>query len=71
MDGQSAMVTIGDSALTGWRRPVGRALAKPIADHSRFTQEQVEAAIGIAILAWAFYRLARPIVRTLRRQPKR
>ena len=70
MDGQSAMVRIGDSALTGWRRPVGRAVAKPIADHSRFTQEQVEAAIGIAILVWALYRLARPIAKTVRGGPR-
>lgn len=67
MDGQSPVVAIGDSALTGWRRPVGRALARPIADHSRFTREQIEAAIGIAILAWTIYRSARPIIGAVRR----
>jgi hypothetical protein len=67
MEAESTAIAVGTSALTGWRRPVGRAVARPIASHTRFTQEQVEAALGIAVLAWAVYRLAGPIVRGLNR----
>ena len=54
---------VGESNLTGLRGAAGRAIAKPVANHTRFTQEQVEAAIGLALLAYAVYRLARPISR--------
>lgn len=57
---------VGGSALTGWRGTAGRAIAKPVARHSRFSQEQVEAAIGLALIAYAVYRLARPLVRAAR-----
>ena len=56
----------GESALTGWRGAAGRAVAKPISRHTRFSQQQVEAAIGIALVAYAIYRLVRPIVRAAR-----
>ena len=45
-----------------------RAIAKPVAKRTRFTQEQVEAAIGFALLAYATYRLARPFIDALRRR---
>ena len=41
----------GEAALTGWRGAAGRAIAKPIARRTRFSQQQVEAAIGIALVA--------------------
>ena len=46
----NTMVNIGDAALTGWRGAAGRAIAKPVAKHSRFTQAQVEAFIGLGLL---------------------
>ncbi len=60
------MVTIGEAALTGWRGAAGRAIAKPVAKRTRFTQEQIEAALGFVLLAYATYRLARPLIAAIR-----
>ena len=60
------MVTLGEAALTGWRGAAGRAIAKPVAKRTRFTQEQVEAAVGFVLLAYATYRLARPLIAAIR-----
>jgi copper oxidase (laccase) domain-containing protein len=57
----------GEAALTGWRGAAGRAIAKPIAKRTRFSQQQIEAAIGIALVAYAIYRVIRPSIRTARR----
>lgn len=57
---------LGVSALTGWRGAAGRAIAKPIAKRTRFSQRQVEVAIGLALIAYAVYRVVRPMVRTAR-----
>jgi hypothetical protein len=57
---------IGEAALTGWRGAAGRAIARPVARHTRFSRRQVEAAIGLALLAYAIYRLARPLVSAAR-----
>lgn len=59
---------VGEAALTGWRGAAGRAIARPVARHSRFTERQVEAAIGLALIAYAVYRLARPLIRAARNQ---
>jgi hypothetical protein len=61
------MVDVGEAALTGWRGAAGRAIAKPVARHTRFTQAQVEAAIGLGLLVYAVYRIARPLVAAARR----
>ena len=58
----------GEAALTGWRGAAGRAIARPVARHSRFSERQVEAAIGLALIAYAVYRLARPLLRATRSQ---
>jgi hypothetical protein len=58
---------LGTSALTGWRGAAGRAIAKPIANRTRFSQQQVEVAIGLALVAYALYRVVRPMIRTARR----
>jgi hypothetical protein len=60
------LVTFGEAALTGWRGAAGRAIAKPIANRTRFTQEQVEAVIGIVLVVYAVYRVIRPMVRAAR-----
>jgi hypothetical protein len=57
---------VGEAALTGWRGVAGRAIAKPVARHSGFTERQVEAAIGLVLIAYAVYRLVRPLVRAAR-----
>lgn len=59
-------LAVGESALTGWRGRAARAVAKPVAGHSRFSEDEVKAAIGIALLVYAIYRLLRPIVGTIR-----
>jgi hypothetical protein len=56
----------GEAALTGWRGAAGRAIARPVARHSRFSERQVETAIGLALIAYAVYRLLRPLVRASR-----
>ena len=61
------VVEVGRSALTGWRGRVARPLARPIARRTGFSQEQVEAVIGLALLAYAAYRVLRPALRAARR----
>ncbi len=56
----------GEAALTGWRGAAGRAIARPVARHSRFSERQVETAIGLALIAYAVYRLLRPLIRASR-----
>jgi copper oxidase (laccase) domain-containing protein len=60
------LATFGEAALTGWRGAAGRAVAKPISRRTRFSQEQVEAAIGLALVAYAVYRVISPLIRTAR-----
>ena len=61
-----AVVTVGEAALTGWRGSVGRAIAKPIAKRTRFDIDQIEAVLGLLLLAYTVYRIARPLVRAAR-----
>jgi len=56
----------GGAALTGWRGAAGRAIARPVARHTRFSERQVQAAIGLALVAYAVYRLVRPLIRATR-----
>jgi hypothetical protein len=59
-------IAVGGSALTGWRDRAAGAVAKPVAGHSRLSEDEVKAIIGFALLAYALYRLLRPIVATIR-----
>lgn len=61
-----AVGALGRSALTGLPGKAGRSVARPIATRTGFTQEQVETAIGLAILAFGLYRVLRPAFRALR-----
>ena len=65
-NGRGTAIAVGEAALTGWRGRVGRAVAKPVARRTPFTVEQVEAAIGLAMIVYATYRLTRPLVAALR-----
>lgn len=58
---------VGESALTGWRGMLGRAVARPVARRTRFTEEQVRAAIGLVLVAWAVIQLSRTMARGVRR----
>ena len=60
------LATFGEATLTGWRGAAGRAIARPIADRTRFTREQVEALIGLMLVTYAVYRVVRPLVRAVR-----
>ena len=61
-----ALTAIGEAQMTGIRGKAGRAVARPIADRTRWSQEQIEAAIGLAIMLYGLYRLMRPAFRALR-----
>ncbi len=61
-----ALTALGESQLTGLRGKAGRAVAKPIASRTGFTQEQIEATIGLAIMLYGMYRLLRPAFRAVR-----
>ena len=65
---RGAVVTVGEAALTGWRGRLGRAVATPIARRTRFDVEQIEAALGLLLLAYTVYRLGRPLIDALRRR---
>lgn len=59
-------MTLGESALTGWRGSVGKAVAKPVARRSGFSEEQVRAVLGFLILGYTLYRIVRPMMRAAR-----
>ena len=61
-----ALTALGESQMTGIRGRAGRAVARPIAERTRYSQEQIEAAIGLAIMRYGLYRLLRPAFRALR-----
>lgn len=67
MTAQDRAVEIGSASLTGVRGRVARSVAKPIAQRTGLTREQVEAIIGFLILAYGIYQVARPLVRAARR----
>lgn len=66
-DRQGTITALGRSTLTGWRGAVGKAVAKPIAKRTRFTEEQVRVALGLLLLAYGLYRVLWPPIRALRR----
>lgn len=66
MNATKAVNALGESALTGWRGKVGGAVARPIARRTRFSEQQVRAWIGIALLAYVLYRVLRPAIAALR-----
>jgi copper oxidase (laccase) domain-containing protein len=61
-----AVSALGESALTGWRGAAGKAVARPIAKHTRFSEEDIRVAIGLLIIAYALFRILRPVIRALR-----
>jgi hypothetical protein len=68
MEKDGRIVTaLGESALTGWQGKVGRAVARPVAKRTRWSEEQIRTAIGLLILAYALYRVLAPAIRATRR----
>lgn len=68
MDEQSStVVKIGQAGLSGWRGKAARAVAKPVAKRTRFSQQQVETFLGFVLLGLAIYWLARPVISAVRK----
>jgi hypothetical protein len=62
----SVVTALGESALTGLPGKVGGAVAKPVSQRTRWSEQQIRTAIGLALFAWALYRVLRPAVRAIR-----
>lgn len=62
----SVVTTLGESAMTGLPGMVGGAVARPVSKRTRWSEQQIRAAIGLALLSWALYRVLRPAVRAIR-----
>jgi hypothetical protein len=60
------VVSVGRQGLTGVRGMIGRKVARPVADRTSLSQEQVEAIIGSLLLALSAYRFVRGMVRVAR-----
>jgi copper oxidase (laccase) domain-containing protein len=67
MDARGTVTALGESTLTGWRGAVGKAVARPVAKRTGFTEEQVRVALGLVLLAYGLYRVLWPPIRALRR----
>lgn len=68
-DGQRVATRLGESALTGVRGAAVRAVARPVAKRTRWSEEQVRTVLGLLLLAYALYQVLRPVVRAAREQP--
>jgi hypothetical protein len=62
------VMTLGESALTGWRGAAGRAVARPVSRRTRFSEEQIRAVIGLLLLAYTIYRIVIPSIRAVQRE---
>ena len=51
------MVAVGRAGLSGWRAKVASRVSRPVAERSRLSPEEVEAAIGGAFIVLAFVQL--------------
>ena len=62
----SVVTVLGESALTGLSGKVGGAVAKPVSKRTKWSDQQIRTAFGLALLAWGLYRVLRPTVRAVR-----
>ena len=65
-ENSSVVTTLGESALTGLPGKIGGVVAKPVSKRTKWSEQQIRTAIGLALLAWALYRVLRPTVRAIR-----
>ena len=65
-NGSSVVTALGESAMTGLPGKVGGAVARPVSERTRWSEQEVRTVIGLALLAWALYRVARPAVHAIR-----
>jgi hypothetical protein len=61
MSAQDKAVEIGSASLTGLRGRIAKSVAKPIAQRTGLTREQVEAILGFLLLAYGIYQVLRPL----------
>jgi hypothetical protein len=64
--GGSMVTALGESAMTGLPGMVGGAVAKPVSRRTRWSEQEIRTAMGLALLAWALFRVVRPAVRAVR-----
>lgn len=57
---------MGKVGLSGWRGRAADVVARPLADRSKFDEDQIKAIIGAIFLAYTIYRLVRALVRAAR-----
>ena len=62
----TVVTALGESALTGLPGKVGGAVAKPVSQRTRWSEQQIRTAIRLALFAWALYRVLRLAVRAIR-----
>ena len=68
MSGNRRVVqSLGESSLAGWQGAVGRVVARPVAQRTRWTEDQIRMVIGLLIFAYSLYRVLRPAARAIRR----
>jgi hypothetical protein len=60
---QVNVTEMGKVGLTGWRGRAADVVARPIAERSRFNEDQIKAIIGAVFLAYTLYRLVRALYR--------
>lgn len=63
---ESVVTALGESALTGLPGKLGGAVAKPVSKRTGWSEQQIRAAIGLALFVWALYRVLRPAIRAMR-----
>lgn len=70
---QMNLTEMGKVGLTGARGKVGARVAEEVAQHTRFTEDQVKAVIGgvlLVLTAWQFLKLVRRVIAAGRGVPQ-
>ena len=70
---QVNLTEMGKVGLNGWKGKVGERVAEPVAQRTRFTEDQVKAILGgmfLALSAWQFLKLVRRVVAAGRGAPR-
>jgi hypothetical protein len=61
------MSAVTGAALEGWRGRVAQAVAKPVARRTRFSESQIAAFLGLALLVYTAIRTAKSLLAATRR----
>jgi hypothetical protein len=60
---QVNVTEMGKVGLGGWRRRAADVVARPLAERSKFDEDEIKAIIGAIFLAYTIYRLVRALYR--------